>query len=44
MLWRLTSGQSRTRSSTEATRARDWTLLRPIWIPDVRIGLKIQQP
>jgi hypothetical protein len=31
MLWRLTSGHSRSRSSAEATQARAENLFRPIW-------------
>jgi len=31
MLWRLTRGQSRSRSSAEATEARAENLFRPIW-------------
>ena len=33
MLWRLTRGHSRSRSSAEATEARAENLFRPIWTP-----------
>ena len=44
MLWRLTSGHSRSRSSAEATEARAENLFQAYLDPYPGMGLKIQQP